>query len=559
VYPFDPRSATAFRAPGLYVRYERDVPPEIPRTDVAAFIGIAERGPVNVPTRIESWTAFQATFGGRTSQAHLAYAVEGFFANGGAVCWIVRVADPDQLRTAELRLPDRAGGLMLEASSPGTWGDGIVVRRLPLTGEPFVLRIAGRDGTLEAFAGLTRATISERLGDPAFGSRLVRVSEDPSKAAVSPGAVPAPDLARGTPLMGGADGLATLRPGHMTGVGFDAPIGLRLLEDIREIGLVAMPDLVPTPPPVSNTIVPAPPDCCRPAEVTSTVRVPTTRAEPPRGFTSDEILDAQRALVGHCAWLHDRFAIVDAPAPRLEPNEPGALVTAIGNAFGALYYPWLRVAEGSLAGGATRLVPPSGHVAGMIARLDRTVGVQRPPANVPLEGVLDLSDDIDERLHGRFNGDGVNAIVARPGRGIRVMGARTTTAVDSAGGDRTRAPWAYVNVRRLITMIEVEVERATRWTVFEPNGQNLRREVDRAVRNFLDGLWVRGQLDGATAGDAYTVQCDDETTPPEEVDAGRVICLIGVAAPRPAEFVFLRLRLSRAGVEVLVEGGSGDG
>ena len=195
--------------------------------------------------------------------------------------------------------------------------------------------------------------------------------------------------------------------------------------------------------------------------------------------------------------------------------------------------------------GLVRPVPPSGHVAGMFARTDRLRGVHKPPANEVLEGAYDVSSHIDDGAHGRLNAEGINAIRIVPGRGTLVLGARTLS-------DDVR--WRYVNVRRLFSMIEEALEGQMQWAVFEPNNRQLWRHIDRAVRGFLERLYRAGMLDGETSNEAYTVRCDDTTNPPENTDAGRVTCVIGVQPPYPAEFVIVRIGVTRSGIEIEEKG-----
>jgi phage tail sheath protein FI len=240
-------------------------------------------------------------------------------------------------------------------------------------------------------------------------------------------------------------------------------------------------------------------------------------------------------------------AVLDVP-DGLERTE---LVLAwreqFGSSFGALYHPWVRTAD-PRAGGL-RAVPPSGHVAGVYARGDLLVGVHRPPANELVEAAADVRFRVDDLRHGELNDGGVNVIRAYGGRGLRVGGARTLSE---------DPPWRYVNVRRLLCMIEATIDRQTQWAVFEPNNRELWRDVDRVIRGFLDRLWRLGALDGATAEEAYSVQCDDTTNPPPETEAGRLTCRLGVLPPWPAEFVVVRIGRTRGETEILEQRRAGD-
>jgi hypothetical protein len=286
------------------------------------------------------------------------------------------------------------------------------------------------------------------------------------------------------------------------------------------------------------------------------------------GFTDTASYDA---LLEHCERMQDRFAILDAPAtvssidalkkvgaagkPKKPEGETGAGGDTGGDTggarprtsdrgYGAFYFPWLIVSD-PFAPGETVAVPPSGHLAGIYARTDATRGVHKAPANESVRGALDLAYRITQSEQGELNTLGVNCLRFFPTQGIRVWGARTLA--DSA------SEWRYVPVRRLFNMIEESIARGTRWVVFEPNDVTLWKSIARDIRAFLTLQWRQGALMGATAEEAFFVQCDAETNPPEEIDAGRVIAVIGIAPVKPAEFVIFRIGQSAAGTEI--EGG----
>ena len=222
------------------------------------------------------------------------------------------------------------------------------------------------------------------------------------------------------------------------------------------------------------------------------------------------------------------------------------MVGHLADPFGAVYYPWLRVADPGNTIALDRAVPPSGHVAGVYARTDLAIGVHQPPANAQVIGALDLVSQTDDITHGDLNERGVNVIRALPGRGYRVPGARTT-AVDDLD-------WRFVNVRRLVTMIETAIGRQTQWTVFEANDANLRREVDRVIGPSLTtsggpASWTARPPPRRTTSGATDHQ------PRRRDELGRLTCVVGVRPPWPAEFVILRLRLTGSGVKVLGEAG----
>jgi phage tail sheath protein FI len=259
-------------------------------------------------------------------------------------------------------------------------------------------------------------------------------------------------------------------------------------------------------------------------------------------FTQPPILELQRELVSHCERFKNRVAILDT---RLEDVSPQAVVAwrhEFDSTYAALYWPWLRVPDPFGAAGALLAVPPSGHVAGIYARVETAVGAHKPPANELLETARDVTAPVDDILHGYLNDNRVNVIRAVPGRGLRVAGARTLSS---------DTDWMYINVRRLLIMIERAIDAQTQWLVFEPNNPGLWRDVERVVRSFLNRIWQQGMLEGATAEQAFQVTCDETSNPTAESEAGRLITLVGVQPPWPAEFVVVRIGKTESGIEIL--------
>ena len=189
-------------------------------------------------------------------------------------------------------------------------------------------------------------------------------------------------------------------------------------------------------------------------------------------------------------------------------------------------------------------VAPSGHIAGLYARTDATRGVHKAPANEPLRGALNLTYRLTDDEQGELNSNGVNCLRFFERAGILCWGARTLA--DSA------SEWRYLNVRRLFNMIEESILRATRWVVFEPNDVHLWRAVRRDIGHFLSMQWRIGALAGATPAEAFFVKCDADTNPPEVIDAGQVVTLVGLAPVKPAEFIIFRIGQHSGGAEVAV-------
>jgi len=177
-------------------------------------------------------------------------------------------------------------------------------------------------------------------------------------------------------------------------------------------------------------------------------------------------------------------------------------------------------------------VPPSGHVLGLYARTDIDRGVWKAPANDVLRGVFDLEYYVDTGVQEVLNPRGVNAIRRFPGRGIRVWGARTLA---------TNSLWKYVSVRRLFIFLERSIYEGTQWVVFEPNDERLWERVKDTIRLFLRTQWRNGALMGLTEEQAFMIACDRSTMTQDDILNGRLVCEIGIAPVRPAEFVIFRI------------------
>lgn len=242
------------------------------------------------------------------------------------------------------------------------------------------------------------------------------------------------------------------------------------------------------------------------------------------------------ALLSHCETRKDRFAILDSP----ETITGGVdkLPKPRDSKYGAYYFPWIQVYDPDKG---NIFVPPSGHIAGVYSRTDTERGVHKAPANEIVRGALGLKYNVSKGEQDLLNPKGINAIRFLNG-GIRIWGARTLS---------TDPSWRYINVRRLFIMVESSIERATQWVVFEPNDHRLWKRVQRTISSFLTLLWRNGALMGTSPEQAFYVKCDEETNPPEVIDAGQLVVEIGLAPSKPAEFVIFRIgqMASGGGVE----------
>jgi len=286
---------------------------------------------------------------------------------------------------------------------------------------------------------------------------------------------------------GGRDGLFIGRDG-----GPGARTGLKCLDEVDEIAIVAAP-----------------------------------------GQVSPAVQDA---LLSHCETRKDRFAILDSP----ETITGGVdkLPKPRDSKYGAYYFPWIQVYDPDKG---NIFVPPSGHIAGVYSRTDSERGVHKAPANEIVRGALGMKYNVSKGEQDLLNPKGINAIRFMNGA-IRIWGARTLS---------TDPSWRYISVRRLFIMVESSIERATQWVVFEPNDHRLWKRVQRTIASFLTLLWRNGALMGTAPEQAFYVKCDEETNPPEVIDAGQLVVEIGLAPVKPAEFVIFRIgqMASGGGVE----------
>jgi hypothetical protein len=237
-------------------------------------------------------------------------------------------------------------------------------------------------------------------------------------------------------------------------------------------------------------------------------------------------------VLNQCERLRDRFAICSVLQGRSDPDNPSELRPPRDTSYAAFYYPWIEIFDPSI--NDRRLVPPTGHVAGIFARTDVERGVHKAPANEVVRGARNLEFPVPKGLQDILNPRGVNCIrdFRSDGRGIRLWGARTMTAVGE---------WKYVNVRRLFLYVEESVDEGTQWVVFEPNDEPLWAKVRRSISNFLIRVWRSGALMGTTQEEAFFVKCDRTTMTQDDIDNGRLICYIGIAPVKPAEFVIFRI------------------
>jgi phage tail sheath protein FI len=240
--------------------------------------------------------------------------------------------------------------------------------------------------------------------------------------------------------------------------------------------------------------------------------------------------NVQLMLVAHCENLASRFAVLDLPQDSKKVADVIAHRDIFDSHYAALYHPWLEVFDP--LDKKNLMIPPSGSILGIYARSDNTRGVHKAPANEGVRACGGLDCQYNKGEQDILNPKGVNLIRAFAGQGIRVWGARTATSNPS---------WKYVNVRRLFIFIEESIKANTSWVVFEPNDELLWVRVKRTIDVFLTGLWRLGSLAGGSTAEAFFVDVGRSTMSQDDIDNGRLVCVIGVAPVKPAEFVIFRI------------------
>ena len=562
------------------------VPMQGVSTSTAGFIGLAQRGPVvGKPQLVTSFADYKRAFGGYLSEAKfgearfLPYAVEQFFINGGSRAYIMRVAAEGAAAAKAT-----AGVLQIEAANPGEWGNKIRVtveasskaktQVIAVNGADLKLKNAEGfnqgdvvelfDGKAKAYATIvssldnivtldapcTLNVADEKIGTPKYiktceltltvklddvvetyanvslcpeagnfvsartrKSDLVTVAVTEAKAPAAPKEgkdekAPAPAKAGATPielvggaaviaLAGGSDGkVANVNPSVYMGAdnGPGKRSGLAAFLENVDVSIMAIP-----------------------------------------GVTAPEV---QAALIAHCENCKSCFAILDVPIDRKKTNDVVEFRDMYDTTYAAMYHPWLEMFDPLAKRSA--YFPPSGAMAGIYARTDNERGVHKAPANEIVRGCTGLSCNYNEGEQDILNPKGVNLIRAFTGRGIRVWGARTMSS---------NGLWKYVNVRRLYIYIEESIKANTNWVVFEPNSEVLWGRVTRTIEMFLATCWRSGALAGSTPSEAYFVECGPTTMTQDDIDNGRLICNIGIAAVKPAEFVIFRITQHTASSE----------
>ncbi|WP_425566885.1 phage tail sheath family protein [Paenibacillus hodogayensis] len=572
-----------YLSPGVYVE-EFDsgaAPLEGASTSTAGFIGLAQRGEIEgLPQLVTSVADFHRIFGGYLSEnafgdyRFLSYAVEHFFLNGGSRAYVMRVAPSDaKLANNQSGTNKEAAVLSIQSKNPGAWGNQVRIAVVPSSkaktqiyeilgdaadakqyrvknnagfnvgdvvafeanGEKQYNKIvSSQDNVIELETALeggeevvdqnllpakvlttSEFTLHVFYGDEAETfekmSLNVAAANHVEKVMARSNIVKVQDVSGGNggpvapfevisglaetegkfqiALSGGSDGsVANLAASDFMGQdrGPGKRTGIQAFIDNDFVSIMAVP-----------------------------------------GVTDPNV---QLALVAHCENLGSRFAVLDIPREKTKVADVMTHRNIFDSQYAAMYNPWLQVFDP--LDKRNIYIPPSGSMAGIYARSDNTRGVHKAPANEVVRGVVGLDCQYNKGEQDILNPQGVNLIRQFAGQGIRVWGARTCSS---------NGLWKYINVRRLFIFLEESIKSGTNWVVFEPNDEQLWARVQRTIDAFLTRVWRDGALTGASSNEAFYINIGRSTMTQDDIDNGRLICVIGVAPVKPAEFVIFRI------------------
>ena len=540
-------------------------------TSTAGFIGMAEKGKVcGTPEFVSSFADFNRKFGGYLPESvygeyrYLAYAVEQFFANGGSRCYVMRTM-PSDAAPAKVT----TNGVTIAAKSPGKWGNEIKVMVYPTSkGKTNVLEAVDETSGGKVYTVANGSIFAagdivaiKNNGKVASYNRIASVQEN----AITLETPVKEDLVDKTPVPKKVittcelnmevvykDTLETYE-----GVSFNENEATYITKMLNKSAIVDV-----TVDRLSVTGAPLAVFSAAPEAEKALVLLAGGTDGGKQGITDDIFIGVdggpgnrtglaafkevnnvsimaipgvtspavQLALTSHCANTGASFAVLDVPKDKVKPQDVLAHREKVESDYAAMYHPWIQVYDALNKKPA--YIPPSGAVCGIFARSDAERGVHKAPANEVVHNCIGLSSLYNKAEQDILNPSGVNLIRALPGQGIRVWGARTCSS---------NSLWKYVNVRRLFIYLEESIKSNTNWAVFEPNDEMLWTRVGRTIRGFLRDMWRSGALVGITEEQAFYVNIGRDTMSQSDILNGRLICEIGVAPSRPAEFVIFRI------------------
>ena len=556
-------------------------------TSTAGFVGLAERGPVvGQPQLVTSFADYRRMYGGYLSEAacgtarFLPYAVEQFFLNGGSRAYIMRAVPADAKAGSAV-----AGVLKVTAANPGAWAENMrVTVSASSKAKTQVLAVNGADLTLKNADGFQIGDVVELFDGAKTAYATVKNVLDKVVTLDAPCTINVADTKVGTAkYIRTCEITLAVRLDDMVEVYENLSLKPEALNyapvktaksDLIRVEILPAAAKAPAPAPAKDekkeekAPAPAPTASIVPYELcggTGSEMVLTLTGGSDgsvQKLTADTYLgkddgpgkrtalqafqenssvsimaipgvtmpEVQSALIAFCENKKSCFAILDIPMELTKTNDVANFRDMYDSTYAAMYHPWLQMFDA----GAKRpaYFPPSGAMAGIFARSDNERGVHKAPANEVVRGCTGLSCSYNNGEQDTLNPVGVNLIRAFPGRGIRVWGARTISS---------NGLWKYINVRRLFIYVEESIKANTNWVVFEPNSETLWSRVTRTIETFLATCWRDGALAGSSPDQAFFVECGPTTMTQDDIDNGRLICQIGIAPVKPAEFVIFRI------------------
>ena len=555
-----------YLAPGVFVEETsfRSKSIEGVSTSTTAFVGPTRSGPVGViPELLTSFADFERTYGGLADLAYggagdpktnfIAHAVMAYFNEGGARLYVARVAPAGGAAAGADLVAAKTSKFV--ARFPGAAGNATVAVTRTVAASSLNGAAAAIDGSLMLVSGAPDALFVKHAGawfDNANAAKGFVAADEPGMKLVTL-AITFTD----------ADGASAT----YDGLGFD-PQHKRYLGSILrvdpskrsdqltqafafDVGLTVTPfelyaALAPDAGSPAKTVklasgtdtVPALADWTAALALIEGIEDVSIIAAP--GHTEFAATTAQgvaNSLVGQAEKRRSyRIAVLDVPSAQIV-SEAQNYKAKIDSKYAALYYPWVVTPNPDFNPNDPRLaaevaLPPSGFLCGIYARSDIERGVFKAPANEVVRGALRFEREVSFGEQEMLNPLGVNCLRFFPGRGYRVWGARTVSSDPE---------WKYVNVRRYFNYLEASIDRSTQWAVFEPNGERLWANIRETITSFLYNEWRNGALLGSKVEEAFFVRCDRSTMTQNDLDNGRLVCQIGVAALKPAEFVIFRI------------------
>lgn len=568
-----------YLSPGVYVEEfdSGSKPMEGVGTSTAGFIGLAERGPVvGIPQLVTNFADFKRTYGGYLSENEfgdyrfLAYAVEQFFLNGGSRCFVSRVA-PSDAKCSRAAVPAEDAVLAFTAKNPGIWGDDISITVTPASkAKTQVFEILGtaEDPKYRVKNGagfMAGDVIAYQDGKSVTYSKVVKSQDN-----VLTLTVPLPETAVDKNLLPDKVILTCefnmeIKYGDIVenyeNLSFNIETANFVSKktaksDLVEVSYVGRPSDDPVTPYDEIALGEGKDADCvtihfaegsngSVASISAADFIGVDNGAGKRtgiqSFVDNDVVsimavpgvtdaNVQLTLVAHCENLASRFAVLDVPQDAKKVQDVINHREIVDSTYAAMYHPWLQIFDP--LDRKNIMVPPSGSVIGIYARSDNSRGVHKAPANEVVRGCTGLDCQFNKGEQDILNPKGVNLIRSFPGQGIRVWGARTTSSDGS---------WKYINVRRLFIYIEESIKANTNWAVFEPNDEVLWVRVQRTISVFLNNMWREGSLAGSSPDEAFFVNIGRDTMSQDDIDNGRLICVIGVAPVKPAEFVIFRI------------------